>query len=83
MSITDKRTAALKEYQEKVKSGEIERTVPKNPLEKWEEDKKSLRKSVSAQCFNCMGGVDGDNVIGEIRKCSSKVCTLWHVRPYK
>lgn len=83
MSITDKRTAALKEYQEKVKSGEIERTVPKNPLEKWKEDKTSLRKSVSAQCFMCMGGLDGDNVIGEIRKCSSKVCTLWHVRPYK
>lgn len=36
MSNTEKRTAALKEYQEKVKSGEIERTVPKNPLEKWE-----------------------------------------------
>ena len=83
MSNTDKRTAALKEYQEKVKSGEIERTTPKNHLEKWEEDKKSLRKAVNAQCFACMGGVDGDNVIGEIRKCSSKGCALFHVRPYK
>ena len=39
MSNTDKRTAALKEYQEKVKSGEIERTVGKNLKEKWKEDK--------------------------------------------
>ena len=83
MSNTDKRTAALKEYQEKVKSGEIERTTPKNPLEKWEEDKTSLRKSCNAFCYQCMGGDMGDNVIGEIRKCSSKDCALWHVRPYK
>ena len=83
MSNKDKRIAALKEYQEKVKSGEIERTVPKNPLEKWEEDKTSLRKSCNAMCYQCMGGDMGDNVIGEIRKCSSKDCALWHVRPYK
>ena len=83
MSNTDKRTAALKEYQEKVKSGEIERTVPKNPLEKWEEDKKSLRKSCNAMCYQCMGGDMGDNVKKEIKDCSSKDCALWHVRPYK
>ena len=39
MNNTDKRTAALKEYQEKVKSGEIERTVCKNLKKKGEEDK--------------------------------------------
>ena len=83
MSNTDKRTAALKEYQEKVKNGEIERTIPKNPLEKWEEDKKSLRKSCNAMCYQCMGGDMGDNVRKEIKDCSSKDCALWHVRPYK
>lgn len=81
--MNEKALIALQEYKEKVANGEIERTPPKNPKQKWEEDKTSLRKSVSAQCFMCMGGLDGDNVIGEIRKCSSKVCTLWHVRPYK
>lgn len=83
MSNTEKRITALKEYQEKVKSGEIERTVPKNPLEKWEEDKKSLRKSCNAMCWQCMGGDMGDNVRKEIKDCSSKDCALWHVRPYK
>ena len=83
MSNTDKRIAALKEYQEKVKSGEIERTVPKNPMEKWEEDKKSLRKSCNAMCYQCMGGDMGENELDEIRKCSSKDCAFWHVRPYK
>lgn len=81
--MSNNRIKALQEYQEKVRTGEIERTVPKTPLEKWEEDKTSLRKSISAQCWNCMGGDDGDNVRKEIKDCSSKVCTLWHVRPYK
>lgn len=34
---------ALQEYNEKVKSGEIERTAPKTPLQKWEEDKMSFK----------------------------------------
>lgn len=81
--MSNNRIKALQEYQEKVRTGEIERTAPKTPLEKWQEDKTSLRKSVSAQCWNCMGGDDGDNVKKEIKDCSSKVCTLWQVRPYK
>lgn len=74
---------ALQEYQEKVRNGEIERTPQKNPREKWELDKTSLRKSVNAQCFQCMGGCKGDNAIKEIKECSSYDCSLWHVRPYK
>lgn len=74
---------AIQEYNEKVKNGEIERTSPKNPLEKWEEHKTSLRKSVTATCFVCVGGVDGDNVIKEIRNYSSYSCPLREVRPYK
>ena len=86
MSNTDKRTAALKEYQEKVKSGEIERTVPKNLKEKWEEDKKSLRKSINYMCIQCFSGEDyegGNKIKEEISRCSSKNCALWNVRPYK
>lgn len=74
---------ALQEYNDKVKSGEIERTAPKTPLQKWEEDKTSLRKSCNAMCYACMGGDMGDNVKKEIKECSSKDCALWLVRPYK
>lgn len=31
-----------------LRSGTIERTTPKTPLQKWEEDNMSLRKSVNA-----------------------------------
>ena len=78
-----KRLIALQEYQEKVKSGEIERTAPKTPLQKWEEDKTSLRKSLNYMCWQCFGGDEGDNVKKEIKECSSKDCALWLVRPYK
>lgn len=81
--MNDKRMTALREYQEKVKSGEIERTAPKNLQEKWEEDKTSLRKSCNAQCFACLGGLGAGNIVKDIRECSSKDCSLWHVRPYK
>ena len=74
---------ALQEYNEKIKSGEIERTAPKTPLQKWEEDKGSLRKSLNYMCWQCFGGDEGDNVKKEIKECSSKDCALWAVRPYK
>lgn len=79
----DKRIKALQEYQEKVRTGEIERTVPRTPVEKWEGDKTSLRKSCNAMCYVCMGGDMGDNVKKEIKDCSSPNCPLYLVRPYK
>ena len=78
-----KREAALQIYQEKVRTGEIERTIPKTPLEKWQENKSSLRGSVNAFCYTCMGGDMGDNVKKEIKDCSSPNCPLYLVRPYK
>ncbi len=81
--MNNKAVEGLKAYREKVKSGEIIPTAPKTPLEKWEEDKKSLRKSVSAFCYQCMGGDLGDNVKKEIKDCTSGDCPLYLVRPYK
>ena len=81
--INTKAVNALKEYQEKVKSGKIERTPQKTPLEKWQKDKKSLRKSCNAMWYQCMGGEMGDNVKKEIKVCSSPDCALFEVRPYK
>lgn len=86
INIKEKRLMALREYQEKVKSGEIERPIPKNIKEKWEEDKKSLRKSINYMCVQCFSGEDyegGNDIKGEIKRCSSKNCALWNVRPYK
>lgn len=80
--MTDKPTA-LQEYQRKVAAGEIERTKPKTLKQKWEEDKTSLRKSISAMCSDCMGGSNADALVNDIRGCTAKSCPLYFVRPYK
>lgn len=84
--VKEKRLIALKQYRDKVKSGEIESPVTKNLKEKWEGDKKSLRKSINYMCIQCFSGEDyegGNEIKKEISRCSSKNCALWNVRPYK
>ena len=74
----DKLSTGREEYLEKLRNGEIERSPQKNPIEKWEENKKSLRASVSAFCFECIGEIKAD-----IRDCTAYDCKLYHVRPYQ
>lgn len=71
---------ALKEYRIKVANGEIEKEH-KTPKQKWEEDKKSLRKSINYMCVQCMGNESGVN--NDIRNCTAKNCPLYEVRPYQ
>lgn len=47
----------------------------------------SLRASVDAHCYMCMGGEKQDtrtqkNVVELIRGCNSDICPLWSVRPF-
>jgi hypothetical protein len=56
--------------------GEVKR---KNPMEIWEEDKTSSRKSINANCYDCCGR---DNYVNEIRYCIIFYCPFWHIRPY-
>ena len=53
----------------------------KTPKQKWEEDKKSLRKSINYMCVSCMGDERGVN--NDIRNCTAKNCALYEVRPYQ
>ena len=57
-----------------------------NPLSKGI-NSRSLRKSVNAQCYGCVGGHIDDlrtriSVVSYIRGCESKLCPLWNVRPF-
>ena len=69
---------ALKEYREKVASGEIE-VVRLNPIQKAKENPTSLRLAINAMCYSCLGS----GTPQEIRDCSSKLCPLHTVRPYQ
>ncbi len=68
----------LKEYQRRVKAGEIERTKSKTPEEKWEANKTNRKLAINAFCWMCIG-----ESVKEIRECTSYKCQLWYVRPYQ
>ena len=78
--VNDKAQQALREYREKVANGEIIKEN-KTPKQKWEDDKKSLRKSINYFCVSCMGNERGVN--NDIRNCTAKNCALYEVRPYQ
>jgi len=61
-------------------------STPQNPLAKGLAST-SLRDSVNAQCYMCMGGQIDDlrtrnSVVNDIRGCVSDVCPLVGVRPF-
>ena len=81
--MNNKAKKALKEYQDKVRSGEITREPNKNPLEKWnelplEKQKRSYKAAVYAKCWECSCGQRS-----EITNCTVKLCPLFVVRPYQ
>jgi hypothetical protein len=51
----------------------------RNPREVWEDDKKSLRKSINAKCYDCCGT---ELHRSRIKFCNIVDCELWLVRPY-
>ena len=62
---------------EKREAGEAERL---NPLQRAIRHPESLRRALSAKCWECVGGV---NAAHEIAHCAAWGCPLWPVRPYR
>jgi len=59
----------------------------KNPIAKGLQSS-SLRDSINAHCYMCMGGELKDetakgNIVKAIRECDSKICPINNVRPYQ
>lgn len=74
--MTSNISKALEARRMKLASGA--KLTHKTIMDKWEEDKLSLRKSINAKCFDC-----SCHQIEEIRHCTAKGCPLWYVRPYQ
>ena len=60
-----------------------EKLTKKNPIEKWEENKTSLRACINANCFECVGGEHDPGGRGRIRDCQIMNCKFHRVRPYQ
>jgi len=56
---------------------------PRNPLEIRAARPSSLRASINAMCWQCMGGEEGENHVKLIRNCAAPRCALFVVRPYQ
>lgn len=81
----DKKTEVLEKlkkgrerYQEKLRLGIVTREVQLTPKKRWLKNKKSLRLSINAFCYECIGEKKE-----EIKNCTAKGCPLYEVRPYR
>ena len=68
----------IKEYREKVASGEIEATKQRTPRERLDDSPKSLRAAINCFCFECVGEIKMD-----VKNCLVTKCPLWNVRPWQ
>lgn len=57
------------------------KTVIKNPIEKLQEEPKSLRRAINAMCFDCVGAGHDPDWRGAVRECPCYNCPLYQVRP--
>lgn len=78
MSLNLKSGEHLKVYQEKIKTGEIEKPVVLDPIEKAKANPKSLRRAINAKCYDC---ACFQRV--EVTKCQAKDCPLHALRPWQ
>lgn len=73
---------ALKEYQEKVKAGLVERTPNKTVEEKLAQKPTSLRLVIDVKCKDCIyDDKSKGNWKAQVGQCVDQSCSLWLVRP--
>jgi hypothetical protein len=82
----DKLQEGLKAYQEKIASGEIERTEASyNWIVQAERKPTSKHKAIKAMCFHCMGGTKDSMPDPGWKKmidtCTAPDCPLFSHRP--
>lgn len=79
---------ALKRGQETARKNRDERmaqglSANPNPIERAAERPESLRRAVTAKCYECVGMGGDANFRKSIRMCTSYTCPLYAVRPYQ
>lgn len=78
----------LRQYQEKVASGEIERTeTTHNWIVRAKRNPSSLKTAIGAKCFECYGGSEellpDPGWKRKIATCTAPDCPLYPHRPYQ
>jgi hypothetical protein len=53
------------------------------PIQKARANPNSLRKAITAFCFECVGGDGEPGARNHVRDCTAKGCPLFRVRPWQ
>jgi|TARA_R100000081_G_C4781507_1_gene151821 hypothetical protein len=73
---------ALKAYREKLRNGEIEKPVRKNPVQKAQENPQSKALAIAGKCYDCTFDSEAEGTWkAQVRDCTCTDCPLWNVRP--
>ena len=54
-----------------------------NPTQKAAADPRSLRKAITAFCYECAGGDGEPGARSNVRNCTAPHCPLYRVRPWQ
>jgi hypothetical protein len=79
----------MKEMQKKAKEAREAKklagipVVILTPTEKARADPRSMRKAITAFCFECMGGTGMPSVRQEVANCTAPQCSLYPLRPWQ
>lgn len=77
-------TEALKEYQRKIRDGEIERPTPRTPIERANDNPNSKAMAIEAKCYDCIyDPLSEGRWRDQVDACSCEDCPLWNVRPQR
>ena len=75
MPLNLKSEQGLKQYQENLKLGVVEKV---DPIEKAKQNPKSLRAAINAMCYDCCC-----NQKPEVKFCTAVDCPLHTLRPWQ
>jgi len=76
-------TALDKALAKKKELKSLGKLVRLSPYQKAQNNPKSLRKAVTAFCYECMGGDGEQGARGHVRNCTAYKCPLYKVRPWQ
>ena len=82
MSNIEKMQAAAQKAREQRKVDGI-KIEQRNPLQKLDDNPKSLRRAVNAKCFDCEGQDADPCWKWRVGNCTCPSCPLFSVRPYQ
>ena len=79
LALEKARQVRMQNRKNAIENGEESELTKRNPDERWQDNKKSMRHSINRNCYICCGG---ENFRARIKYCNIFKCSFWLLRPY-